>query len=49
MEKSTIMFDFLKENTNKFEVKTDILFSENHRTTFLIGQECIDPFGNLIN
>ena len=34
MKKSTIMFDILKENTNKFEVITDILFSKNHRTTF---------------
>ena len=30
MEKSTIMFDFLKENTNKFELITNILFSKNH-------------------
>ena len=30
MGKSTIMFDFLKENTNKFEVITNILFFENH-------------------
>ena len=34
MEKSTIMFDYLKENTNKFEVITNILFYENHQTTF---------------
>ena len=30
MEKSTIMFDFLKENTNKFELITNILFSKKH-------------------
>ena len=30
MKKSTLMFDILKENTNKFEVITDILFFENH-------------------
>ena len=34
IEKSTIIFDFLKENTNKFEIITNILFSENHWTIF---------------
>ena len=34
MKKSTLMFDILKENTNKFEVIIDILSSKNHRTTF---------------
>ena len=30
MKKSTLMFDILKENTNKFELITNILFSKKH-------------------
>ena len=33
MRKSTTIFDFLK-NTNKLKTITNILFSENHWTTF---------------